>query len=50
VEPATPTGHRPTAGELAPDFALPDSTGAPRSLGALVAERPRILLFYRGHW
>ena len=46
----TATGHRPVVGSIAPDFALPDSTGATRTLGELVAERPRVLLFYRGHW
>jgi len=46
----TETGLRPAVGSIAPDFALSDTTGATRSLGPLVAERPRILLFYRGHW
>lgn len=46
----TETGLRPVVGSIAPDFALPDSTGATRTLGQLVAERPRVLLFYRGHW
>jgi peroxiredoxin len=40
----------PAAGELAPDFELPDSMGAPRRLPQLVAEGPLVLLFYRGHW
>jgi peroxiredoxin len=43
-------GKTPAVGEMAPDFELPDSTGAPRSLSALVATGPRILIFYRGHW
>jgi peroxiredoxin len=46
----TATGHRPVVESIAPDFALPDSTGATRTLAELVAERPRVLLFYRGHW
>jgi peroxiredoxin len=40
----------PDVGEYAPDFVLPDSTGAPRSLRSLVAEGPLVLLFFRGHW
>ncbi len=42
--------HRPQVGEPAPDFALPDSTGAMRRLSQLVAERTLILIFYRGYW
>lgn len=42
--------HIPQAGELAPDFALPDSTGTLRTLAGLIAERPRVFIFYRGHW
>jgi peroxiredoxin len=45
-----PEGHILQTGEIAPDFALPDSTGAPRTLAQLVAERPRVFIFYRGHW
>jgi peroxiredoxin len=37
-------------GEIAPDFALSDTSGVVRRLGELVAERPQILIFYRGHW
>jgi peroxiredoxin len=37
-------------GQIAPDFELPDSTGAARHLSELVADGPLILLFYRGHW
>jgi len=40
----------PDVGQLAPDFSLVDSTGAPRSLASLVAARPLVLVFYRGHW
>jgi peroxiredoxin len=40
----------PQTGQIAPDFELPDSTGAPRRLSALVAERLRVLIFYRGYW
>jgi thioredoxin-dependent peroxiredoxin len=37
-------------GQIAPDFELPDSTGALRRLSQLVASGPLVLLFYRGHW
>jgi peroxiredoxin len=40
----------PDVGDCAPDFTLPDSTGAPCSLGSLVAAGPLVLLFFRGHW
>jgi peroxiredoxin len=40
----------PEVGSTAPDFELPDSTGALRRLGALVEAGPRVLIFYRGHW
>jgi len=40
----------PDTGDLAIDFALTDSTGVERSLGALVANGPCVLVFYRGHW
>lgn len=40
----------PNITETAPDFTLPDATGAPRRLVDLCAERPLVLVFYRGHW
>jgi peroxiredoxin len=40
----------PDVGQLAPDFTLPDSTGAPRTLASLAAERALVLVFFRGHW
>lgn len=40
----------PQPGEAAPDFELPDSTGAVRRLSELCAAKPLVLLFYRGHW
>lgn len=40
----------PATGALAPEFSLPDPTGAVRSLAAACAERPQVLVFYRGHW
>jgi thioredoxin-dependent peroxiredoxin len=35
-------------GSTAPDFALPDETGAVRSLGDLLADGPLVLWFYPG--
>jgi peroxiredoxin Q/BCP len=43
-------GKMPAAGEVAPEFQLPDSTGAPRRLSELVSQAPLVLLFYRGDW
>jgi len=40
----------PAVGEIAPDFTLSDASGTPRKLSALCAERPLVLVFYRGHW
>jgi peroxiredoxin len=40
----------PEVGELAPDFALSDSSGTPRTLASLVGERSLVLVFFRGHW
>jgi peroxiredoxin len=40
----------PDVGHVAPDFTLPDATTSPRRLADLCAERPQILVFYRGHW
>lgn len=37
-------------GEIAPDFVLPDSTGATRRLSDLAAGHELILIFYRGYW
>ncbi len=45
-----PALHTPKTGEVALDFELPDSTGAPRKLSELTASGPLVLLFYRGHW
>ncbi|MFZ0211975.1 MAG: hypothetical protein WBE20_03735 [Candidatus Acidiferrales bacterium] len=45
-----PIGTLPKAGQLAPEFALPDSTGASPRLSELTAGGPLVLLFYRGHW
>ena len=37
-------------GEVAPDFTLPTSSGAPVGLASLVARGPVVLSFYRGRW
>jgi peroxiredoxin len=43
-------GALPLAGQVAPDFDLPDSAGVKRCLSELTAAGPLVLLFYRGHW
>jgi hypothetical protein len=43
-------GALPRIGDVAPDFELPDSTGASKRLSELAASGPLVLLFYRGHW
>jgi len=40
----------PNVTEVAPDFTLSDAAGTPRRLADLCAERPLVLVFYRGHW
>ena len=40
----------PNIGEIAPDFALDDSSGAHRTLNELLVAAPCVLIFYRGHW
>jgi peroxiredoxin len=48
---ASHTGeHAITAGDIAPDFSLPDATGAAVSLRNKLNEGPVILSFYRGGW
>lgn len=37
-------------GEAAPDFTLPDATGAPVSLASFRERAPVVLVFYRGYW
>lgn len=37
-------------GEKAPDFTLPNLTGEPVTLSALLAKSPVVLTFYRGGW
>jgi hypothetical protein len=40
----------PSIGEVAPDFSLPDSQGNTVCLTDACADRPLVLVFYRGHW
>jgi peroxiredoxin len=44
------TGKTPAVGDTAPEFALPDSTGAMRRLSELCATGACLVFFYRGHW
>lgn len=37
-------------GDLAPDFALKNTSGQPVSLAALLAKGPVVVTFYRGEW
>jgi peroxiredoxin Q/BCP len=37
-------------GEPAPDFTLPDATGAAVSLASFRDRSPVVLVFYRGYW
>ena len=46
--PAAPTVLR--VGEPAPDFTLPDASGAPVSLASFRERTPVVLVFYRGYW
>ena len=42
--------HSRRAGQVAPDFTLPDATGQPVNLVALLGSGPVVLVFYRGNW
>ena len=42
--------HSRRAGQLAPDFTLPDASGQPVNLVALLGAGPVVLVFYRGNW
>ena len=46
--PATATALK--IGEPAPDFTLPDATGASVSLASFRDRTPVVLVFYRGYW
>ena len=43
-------GKMPVAGEVTPEFELPDSTQTPHGLSDLVSRGRVVLLFYRGAW
>jgi len=45
-----PNGFGLKVGDPAPDASLSDITGSARSLSALYAERPTLVIFYRGGW
>lgn len=45
-----PSGFGLEVGDKAPDAVLPDVTGATHSLSDLYAQRPTVLIFYRGGW
>ena len=38
------------AGQLAPNFTLPDANGQPQTLASLLQNGPVVLTFYRGNW
>jgi peroxiredoxin len=40
----------PQPGDPMPPFVLPDETGSPASLDALLAKGPLAITFHRGHW
>jgi peroxiredoxin len=44
------TRHALQAGQLAPDFTLPDANGQPQTLASLLQHGPVVLTFYRGNW
>ncbi len=50
VEAAGHASHALKPGQAAPDFTLPDATGAAQTLTHLLAQGPVVLLFYRGNW
>jgi peroxiredoxin len=43
-------GRVPKAGEVAPEFELPDSTGARQRLSELTLDGRLVVVFYRGSW
>ena len=42
--------RKPTVGDLAPDFTLPNVQGTPTKLADRLADGPVVLAFYRGGW
>lgn len=45
-----PPASPPEVGAIAPDFTLPDHTGALTHLAEVRVGGPVFLVFYRGHW
>jgi len=50
LEATDATRHALRAGQLAPDFTLPDAASQPVRLGELLNRGPVVLVFYRGSW
>jgi peroxiredoxin len=44
------TRHALQAGQLAPNFTLPDADDQPQTLASLLQNGPVVLTFYRGNW
>ena len=42
--------ERPPPFASAPDFSVPDASGAARDLASLMGPRGLVLVLYRGHW
>jgi peroxiredoxin len=40
----------PNIADVAPDFTVPDANEIRLHLAELCAEKPLVLVFYRGHW
>lgn len=40
----------PEVGQVSPDVSALDTTGVRCTLTALCADKPLVLVFYRGHW
>jgi len=45
-----PLGDALAAGNMVPDFTLPDAQGRPVTLSAVLREGPVVIVFYRGGW
>ncbi len=44
------SGRVPKTGDVAPAFTLRDTRGVETSLGALLSDGAKLLVFFRGHW
>ena len=47
IEPVDVSALGPQVGEAVPDFALPDQTGAIRTLDSIMGERGAMIVFHR---